>query len=160
MCSPLKGLLPTIPLRPAKDSQTFWFWLCGVQFDSPVWCTPWSSTLWWDAHSGAWLRGMMHTASFIKIRISLRNRNRIWKYLSLFIKGLDGFESWKKWRSKISWHTPFNDEFRKWFWFRNYTAWRMPTAHLPPLHLKRVTFLDAILMINKTTAEKKRQQKQ
>ena len=36
----------------------------------------------------------------------------------------------------------------------------MPTAHLPPLHLKRVTFLDAILMIYKTTAEKKRQQKQ
>ena len=21
--------------------------------------------------------------------------------------GLDGYESWKKWRSKISWHTPF-----------------------------------------------------
>ena len=40
-------------------------------------------------------------------RKSLRNRNWIRKYLSLFIRGPDGFESWKKWRSKISWHTPF-----------------------------------------------------
>ena len=45
--------------------------------------------------------------SFFKIRISRRIRNRIRKYLSLFIRGLDGFETWKKWRSKISWHTPF-----------------------------------------------------
>ena len=72
----------------------------------------------WDAHRRVWLCGMMHTAesdsvvgctqpSFLKIWISQRNGNRIWKYFSLFIRGPDGFESWKKWRSKISWHTPF-----------------------------------------------------
>ena len=76
-----------------------------------------SLTLRYDAHHGVWLCRMMHTAesdsamgctprSFFKIRISRRNR----KYFSLFIRGLDGFESWKKWRSKISWHTPFNQE--------------------------------------------------
>ena len=27
--------------------------------------------------------------------------------LIVFIRGPDGFESWKKWRWKISWHTPF-----------------------------------------------------
>ena len=32
---------------------------------------------------------------------------RIRKYLSLFIRGPDRFESWKKLTSKISWHTPF-----------------------------------------------------
>ena len=26
------------------------------------WCTPWSLTPWWEAHGGAWLCGMMHTA--------------------------------------------------------------------------------------------------
>ena len=82
--------------------------------DSAVGCTPWS---FWrtvhhltprcDAHCGAWLRGGMHTAesnstvgctlgSFLKIRISRQNRNRIRKYLSLFIRGPDGFESWTK----------------------------------------------------------------
>ena len=68
--------------------------------------------------NSAYFTSMMHTAesdsavgctprSFFKIRISRRNRNRIRKYFSLFIRGLDGFESWKKWRSKISWRTPF-----------------------------------------------------
>ena len=41
----------------------------------------------------------------------VRNRNRIRKYFRLFIRVPDGFESWKKWRSKISWHTPFNNYF-------------------------------------------------
>ena len=31
-----------------------------------------------------------------KVRISQRNRNRIRKYFSLFIRGPDGFEWWKK----------------------------------------------------------------
>ena len=30
--------------------------------NSQPWCTPWSLTPQWDAHGGAWLRGMMHTA--------------------------------------------------------------------------------------------------
>ena len=38
----------------------------------------------------------------------VRNRNRIRKYFRLFIRVPDGFESWKKWRSKISWHTHFH----------------------------------------------------
>ena len=38
------------------------------------------------------------------------NRNQIRKYFSLFIRGPDGLESWKKWMSKISWHTPFKSE--------------------------------------------------
>ena len=67
-------------------------------------------------HVAHWLRNGMHTAehdsaiwcnprslrlSFLKIRISRRNRNRIRKYISLFIRGLDGFESWKNvgWKS-------------------------------------------------------------
>ena len=41
-------------------------------------------------------------------RISRQNRNRIRKHFSVFIRGPDGFESWKKWRWKISWHTLFN----------------------------------------------------
>ena len=76
-------------------------------------------TLWCDAHRGAWLHGGMHNAqldsavwctprSFLKIWISRQNRNRIQKYFSLFIKGLDGFESLKKLRLKILGHTPFN----------------------------------------------------
>ena len=89
-----------------------------------MWCTQRSSTNsdhlipWCDAHCGAWLCGVMHTAesdsavgctprSFLKIQIFWRNQNRIRKYLSLFIRGPDGFKSWKNCRLKISWHTPF-----------------------------------------------------
>ena len=39
--------------------------------------------------------------------LSWLNQHQIRKYVSLFIKGTDGFESWKKWRSIVSWHTPF-----------------------------------------------------
>ena len=95
--------------------------------DSSVWYTRQSLTPWWDAYRGAWLR-VMHTAewctpqSFLKIRISWRNQNRIRKYFNLFIRALDGFESWKKWRSKISWHTPFKktakiDRRKMVFWY-------------------------------------------
>ena len=45
--------------------------------------------------------------SFLKIWIYRQNRNRILKCFSLFIRGLNGFKSWKKSRSKILWHTPF-----------------------------------------------------
>ena len=90
MCSSLKGFLPSVPLRPTRGSNWFRFWLRSVQFDSAVGgCTP---------------------RSFLKIWISQRNRNQIQQYFTLFIRGLDGFESWKKWRAKISWHTPFNQD--------------------------------------------------
>ena len=50
-------------------------------------------------------------------RISRRNRNRIRKYFSLFIrdqkpKSKNGVESWKKLRSKILWHTSFKAVLR------------------------------------------------
>ena len=45
-----------------------------AELDSAVWCTP---------------------QSYLKIRISQWNWNRIRKYFSLYIRGLDGFESWK-----------------------------------------------------------------
>ena len=91
--------------------------------DSAV-CTPWMHTVEFfryfvfmnprcGEHSGVRLRGMMHTWSFLKIRISLQNRNRMRKYFSLFIRCTDGFESWNKWSSKISWHTPFNSKVSK-----------------------------------------------
>ena len=64
-------------------------------------------TLRCDVHQGVWLRGKMHTAesnsavwctpwSFLTIRISWRNQNRIRKYFTLFIRGPDGIESWTK----------------------------------------------------------------
>ena len=128
MCSPLKGFLPTVTLRPTKISiltPQCAVWLRGVmhnaELDSTVGCTPQSLTPPWDAHCGlcyrgvmhteeldlavgctpqddahcgAWPLGMMHTAesdsavgctlwSFLKIRISWQNLNRIWKYVYL-----------------------------------------------------------------------------
>ena len=44
---------------------------------------------------------------FLCEQISWRHWNRIQKFFSLFIRGPDGFKSWKKQRSKILWHTPF-----------------------------------------------------
>ena len=45
------------------------------------------------------LRGVMYTleldSAVLKIRISRRNRNLIRKYFILFIRGPDGFQSWK-----------------------------------------------------------------
>ena len=84
-----------------------------AELDSAVWCTlqslmrNWGHlTPWCDVHRGAWLSDMMHTEvldsavwctprSFLRIRIYQRNRNRIRKYFSMFIRGLDGFKSWK-----------------------------------------------------------------
>ena len=55
MCSPLKGFLLTVPLKATtRNSKSFWFWLRGVQFDSPVWCTLRSLTPRWEAHRRAW----------------------------------------------------------------------------------------------------------
>ena len=93
-------------------------WLCGgmhtaeflenfLSLDSAMWCTPRSLTPQWDAHPGARLHGVQQTAesdyavgcalrSFLKIRISRQNLNPMRKYFSLFIRRLDGFESWKK----------------------------------------------------------------
>ena len=40
MCSPLNGFLLIVPLQATRDKWRLRFWLCGVQFDSAVWCTP------------------------------------------------------------------------------------------------------------------------
>ena len=97
-------------LTPQCDSHCG-AWLCSgmhtVELDSAGWCTTQSLTPQGDADRGVRLRGGLNTLSFLKVQISQWNRNRIWKYFSLFIRGLDWFESRKKWRSKISWHTPF-----------------------------------------------------
>ena len=93
------------------------YWLCGVmhtaELDSAEGCTPCSLTPLWVckpwSFSGtlfSWLGGEMHIAesdsavrctlrSFLKIWISGRNQNQIYKYFSLFYRGLDGFKSWK-----------------------------------------------------------------
>ena len=97
-----------------------------VESGSAVLCTPRSLTPWYDAHCGVWLCSLMHTTEsdsvvwctpwiFLKIRISRQNWNRIRKYFPLFIKGPDGFESCRKWRSQISLHTPVKET--KWNWF-------------------------------------------
>ena len=60
-------------------------------------------TLWWDqwdTHYGYTPRRQLCD------EISRRNQ----KYLSLFISGPDGFESWKKIKVEISWHTFFREE--------------------------------------------------
>ena len=62
MCSPLNGFLLIFHLKATRDSQRFRFWVWGVQLDSPVWCAPRSLTPRWDAHRGAWLGSIMHTA--------------------------------------------------------------------------------------------------
>ena len=99
-CTPRSRL--SSGMHTAEFFEKFW------SLDSVVGCIPWSLTPRYDAH-----RRVMHTVEwctpqgFLKIRISWRNQNRIRKYFNLFIRALDGFESWKKWRSKISWHTPF-----------------------------------------------------
>ena len=67
-------------------------WLRGEmhtsELDSTVWCTPGSQT----PGDEVWCT----LRSFLKIWISRRNRNLIRKYFSMFIRGLHGFESWKK----------------------------------------------------------------
>ena len=110
--------------KATRDSPRFRFWLrCAIwlrsvmhtaELDSAVWCTSQRLNPRYDAHCKffweiwvTWLCGVMHTAeldssegsspwSFLKIRISCRNRYRIRRYFTLFIRGPDGFESWKK----------------------------------------------------------------
>ena len=55
-----------------------------MYFDSAVWCTPRSLTAVWYT-----------PRRFLKIWISLRNRKKIRKWFSLFVRGPDGFKSWK-----------------------------------------------------------------
>ena len=88
--------------------------------DSAVWCTPWSLTPRSDAHCESDSTVWCTPWSFLKIWISRRNWNRIRKYFSLFIRGPDGFKSGKKWRSKISWHTPFKLTLSKIFFVNVY----------------------------------------
>ena len=88
-------------------------WLCGVmhtaELVSAVKNTLRSSTQQWYTHSRVfqeiltiWLCGVMHTLeldsavgctlqSFLKIGIFRQNWNRIWKYFSLLVRGLNGF---------------------------------------------------------------------
>ena len=95
------------------------------EVNSAVWSALRSLIPGYDAPLGVWLHRVMHTTesdfevgctlwSFKKIWISRRNQNWIRKYFSLFIRGLDGFESWKKWRAKILWHTPFDNVKLNW----------------------------------------------
>ena len=70
------------------------YWLSGVTaeflktFDH---LTPWC-----DAHCGAWLHGGMHIAELFKnLNILAKSKPNL-KVLSLFFRGLDGFESWQK----------------------------------------------------------------
>ena len=56
----------------------------------------------YDAHRRDWPHAVMHTLE-IDLAVwltSRRNRKRIWKYGSLFVRGPDGFKSWKNWGKK------------------------------------------------------------
>ena len=108
--------------------------MCTAQFavpfkilwvhDSVVWCTLRSLTPPCYAHCRVWLHGMLYTAerdsavvskpqSFLKLWISQQNCNRIRKYFSLFIMGLDGFESWKNGGQKSRDLLPLRNEKAK-----------------------------------------------
>ena len=65
-----------------------WYPVCcnTAEMISVVCCTPWRSSL----------RCVAHPQRQLPDLISRWNQNRIWKYLSLFIRGPDRFESWKK----------------------------------------------------------------
>ena len=115
----LKEFLLIVPLKATRNSQRFWFWLIGVQFDSAVWCTPQSLTQQWDAHRGAWLSSRKHTAeldsvvwctprSFLKIlNISAKSKLNS-KILQPVYQGPRSVRIMKKkLRSKILRHTPF-----------------------------------------------------
>ena len=121
---PLKGFLPIVPLKATRDSHRFWFWLCGVQFDSAVWGTQRSLTLRYDAHREAWLPGVQHTAELdfavgstqrsltlqcvhtaeLESAVGSQNKDRIFFYM------------WCQWQSKRK-HcfckVRVNDKFRK-----------------------------------------------
>ena len=62
-------------------------------------------TLWWDQWDTITHYGYTPRRQLCD-EISRRNQ----KYFTLFISGPDGFESWKKIKVKISWHTFFREE--------------------------------------------------
>ena len=103
-CTPRTEFFENFWSLDSPQSLTPW-WDAHRELDSTVWCTPRSLTPRGDAHCRVRLRSLIDTLGiFLKIRISQRNQNRIRKYFSLFIRGPDGFESWKNWRLKISWN--------------------------------------------------------
>ena len=109
----LRGMMHTAELDSAlRCTPQIFFENCS-SLDSAVWCTLQSLTLRWDAHRGACLRSVMHPlesesdsavsprwdahcGAFLKIRISRWIGNRVRKYVSLFVRGLYGFQSWQK----------------------------------------------------------------
>ena len=96
MCSPLKGLLLIVPLKATRDKWRFRVCLHSVQFVSAVQ---------YVAHHGDRLRGVQRQ---LYERISRRNRNRIRKYLSQFIRGPDGVDHEKNGGRKSRDTLPFN----------------------------------------------------
>ena len=62
-----------------------------------------------DFRSQICLRDVLNTAETTLWSNISANSYQIRKYLSLFIRGPNRFKSWKKWRSKISWHAPFKE---------------------------------------------------
>ena len=52
-----------------------------------------------------------YSSSPLHFQMTIGEQNtELRKYFRLFIRGLDGVESWKLKGSKISWHTPFEDK--------------------------------------------------
>ena len=65
--------------------------LSGVHHTAESNCRPWNQNINFACHAHR-----VVTIFTLYDRISHRNRNRVRKYFSLFIRGPDGFESWKK----------------------------------------------------------------
>ena len=128
----IKGFLLIVPLRATRDSQRFRFWLCGVQFDSAVWCTPrsltdfavqctprkfseiliswlteWSLSPQWDAQSGTWLCSGMHTSELFEKFLSLDSL--VWCTPRSFLK------IWISWRNR-NWIRKYFSLFIRGLW--------------------------------------------
>ena len=71
-------------MHTTESDSAGWSTFHTKESDSMVWCTPRSLTPKDDAQHRVWLHGGMR-----------RNRKRIKKYFSLFVRGPDGFGSWK-----------------------------------------------------------------
>ena len=86
-----------------------------VEFDhnfvSAVLCTPRRLSPRWDAHRGDWLSRVLHTreTTLCSNILAKSKPNSQGTSAYIFIRGPDGCESWKKFRSKVSWHTPFKE---------------------------------------------------
>ena len=123
LCSRIKGFHLIFPLRVTRDQRIFRFWHCSVgsltlRYDAHpgvFWEIFEHLTLRCDAHRGAWLPcsekhtaelnshavrstprsltlHVMHPAEFLKnLNISAKSKKN-WK---MFVRGPDGFESWK-----------------------------------------------------------------